>query len=125
MTMGVAFARSLRERMTDAERRLWSKLRMRQLDGHKFRRQAPLDRYILDFVCLEMRLVVEVDGGQHAESATDPVRTAFLNSRGFRVIRFWNAEVLGDMDSILNRILVELESPPPAASPRPPPSRGR
>jgi very-short-patch-repair endonuclease len=111
--------------MTDAERRLWSKLRMRQLDGHKFRRQAPFERYILDFVCLEKRIVVEVDGGQHADSASDSVRTAFLATRGFRVIRFWNAEVLRDLDSVLNRILTALESPPPAASPRPPPSRGR
>jgi very-short-patch-repair endonuclease len=111
--------------MTDAERRLWSKLRMCQLDGHKFRRQAPFDRFVLDFVCLERRLVVEVDGSQHAESASDPARTAFLEARGFRLIRFWNAEVLQDLESVLNRILVALEAPPPGASRRPPPSRGR
>jgi len=111
--------------MTDAERALWAKLRMRQLCGHKFRRQVPFDRYILDFACLERRLVVEVDGGQHADSASDEIRTAFLESEGFRVVRFWNAEVLREMDSVLNRILSALEAPPPGATRRPPPLRGR
>jgi len=121
----VARARTLRARMTDAERALWAKLRMRQLGGHKFRRQVPFDRYILDFVCLERRLVVEVDGGQHADSASDEIRTAHLESEGFRVVRFWNAEVLREMDLVLNRILSALETPPPGAARRPPPSRGR
>jgi very-short-patch-repair endonuclease len=121
----VARARTLRARMTDAERALWAKLRMRQLGGHKFRRQVPFDRYILDFVCLERRLVVEVDGGQHADSASDEIRTAHLESEGFRVVRFWNAEVLREMDLVLNRILSALETPSPGAVRRPPPSRGR
>ena len=123
--MTVARARTLRARMTDAERALWAKLRMRQLGGHKFRRQVPFDRYILDFVCLERRLVVEVDGGQHADSASDEIRTAHLENEGFRVVRFWNAEVLREMDLVLNRILSALETTPPGAARRSPPSRGR
>lgn len=94
-------SRSLRREMTDAEQLLWRHLRMRQMGGCKFRRQHPLGRYILDFVCLEAALVVEVDGGQHAENAEqDLLRTMFLSQQGLHVLRFWNNDVLKDIESV-------------------------
>ena len=93
-------ARDLRKSSTKAERALWSQLRDRQLDGHKFRRQQPIGPYIVDFFCLERNLVVEVDGGQHAPEV-DERRTAFLEGAGYRVLRFWNEEVLESMDGVL------------------------
>ncbi|MFC3552234.1 endonuclease domain-containing protein [Lysobacter cavernae] len=96
--------RNLRNRMTDAERRLWSILRGRQLDGHKFRRQHPYYHYILDFVYLEQRLVVEVDGGQHADSSADEIRDDFLREGGFLVLRFWNNEVLANTQTVADAI---------------------
>lgn len=82
------FARSLRREMTEAEDRLWHELRSRRLDRIKFRRQVPIGKYVADFVCLEARLIVEIDGNQHADSVHDAVRDADLKSRGFRVLRF-------------------------------------
>ncbi len=96
-------ARELRRNMTDAERALWRELRGGALGG-KFRRQAPLGRYIVDFVCLEKHLIVEVDGGQHAENRSDQERDRWLESQGFRVLRFWNNEVLGNMSGVLEVI---------------------
>jgi len=94
--------------MTDAERKLWSHLRSGQL-GVKFRRQTPVDRYIADFACIEARLVVEVDGGQHnIDIARDKARTAVLESAGYLVIRFWNHEVLKEIDSVVERIAATL-----------------
>lgn len=99
------FARQLRKNMTDTERALWSQLRRRQLDGCKFRRQAPVGPYILDFVCFERKVVIELDGSQHAlQAARDENRTAWLQSQGFLVLRFWNHDVLSDMDVILEVI---------------------
>jgi very-short-patch-repair endonuclease len=87
--------------MTDAERFAWDRLRYRQMGGHKFRRQVELGPYIADFVCLERRLVVELDGGQHAERAEqDRQRTRWLEGQGFRVLRFWNHEVLRDWEAV-------------------------
>ena len=87
--------------MTDAERRLWQHLRKRQQGGYRFRRQHPLGRYVLDFVCLEARLVIEVDGGQHGERVEDDrLRTEWLVARGFRVVRFWNNEVLNNLEEV-------------------------
>jgi len=98
-------ARVLRERSTDAEKLLWSRLRNRQLLGCKFRRQQPIGSYVVDFVCLEHRMVIELDGGQHAEQQSqDEVRTAFLQKEGYRVLRFWNNQILGELDSVLNVI---------------------
>ena len=94
-------ARELRRNMTDAERALWRRLRMRQLAGQRFRRQQPIGDYIVDFACPAARLVVEVDGGQHAEEERDAARTRWLESRGYRVLRFWNNEVLGQIDGVL------------------------
>ena len=98
-------ARHLRRSQTDAERKLWSRLRARQIQGLKFRRQQPIGPYIVDFCCFEERLVIELDGSQHATSMkADERRTAFLTQGGFRVLRFWDNEVLLDTDIILQQI---------------------
>jgi len=93
-------ARELRRDMTLAERRLWNILKLRQLDGFRFRRQFPIGPYIADFTCLEARLVVEVDGGQHMEAADDGIRDAFLRREGFQVLRFWNNEVMANLEGV-------------------------
>lgn len=116
------FPSQLRTNSTDAEKRLWHALRNRQLLGHKFRRQHPIPPYIVDFVCLERRLVVELDGGQHAEAVVyDASRTVFLEGLGYRVLRFWNNEVLGNPQAVLEEILQVLSAGP---SPRPSPPEG-
>src|SRR5581483_6567335 len=92
--MANAQAKSLRSNMTDAERRLWYFLRAHRFKGTKFKRQAVIGKYIVDFVCFEKHLVIEVDGSQHADDQTDSVRTRWLEDQGFRVMRFWNNEVL-------------------------------
>jgi very-short-patch-repair endonuclease len=92
--MTSARAKSLRSNMTDAERRLWYFLRAHRFNGTKFKRQAVIGKYIVDFVCFEKHLVIEVDGGQHADNETDRRRTRWLEDQGFRVLRFWNNEVL-------------------------------
>lgn len=103
----------LRKRQADAEQKLWRYLRDRQLQGLKFRRQFPLPPYVLDFYCAERKLVLELDGGQHIESAQyDLERTAFLQARGFTILRFWNDDVILKTDAVLNRILLEIEKPP-------------
>jgi len=103
-------ARELRREETEAERRLWSRLRNRQVGNAKFRRQQPIGDYFADFVCMRFKLVVEVDGGQHAERPEyDAMRTAYMEDRGFRVLRFWNNEVLGDIDAVLDSILRAVE----------------
>lgn len=103
-------AKELRQKSTDAERLLWSRFRNKRLMGIKFRRQAPIGRYIVDFVCYEHDLIIEIDGGHHQEQqASDLSRTEWLRSRGFRVIRYWNNEVLEDIDSVLESIRVTLE----------------
>ncbi len=113
-------ARTLRSNPTDAERRLWQGLRGRQMDGFKFRRQMPLGPYIVDFVCLEARLVIEVDGGQHQGSQKDQARDAWLTAEGYRVLRFWDHEVLGRTTELLERIWDALHPHPGL-----PPSRGK
>ena len=101
----VARARRLRREATDVENRLWYHLRARQLAGAKFRRQEPLGPYFADFCCVEAKLVIELDGGQHADRQEhDRQRTAFLKRCGYRVLRFWNAEVLEDLDAVMERI---------------------
>ena len=102
-----ARARELRNNPTDAERLLWSHLRFWQLDGYKFRRQQPLGSYIVDFVCLEKRLAVEVDGGQHSQ-AVDAERDNWLRDQGFVLLRFWNNEVLKNIDGVREVILRNL-----------------
>ena len=105
-------ARTLRSRLTDAERKLWYALRDRRFAGVKFRRQVPVGPYVADFLCYEARLVIEVDGGQHADSESDFRRDAFLNKLGYRVIRVWNNEVLGNLDGVLQMLASELQSAP-------------
>jgi len=112
-------ARVLRRSMTDAERRLWRTLRLRQRSGFKFRHQVPFGRYIADFVCHEARLIVEVDGGQHdLSSMREAERTAFLQNEGYRILRFWNNEILQNLDGVHDVIAGELrQTPPPQPSP--------
>jgi len=100
----LAAARDLRKNMTDAEQLLWYCLRRKQLDGFRFRRQHPFDRYVLDFYCCEARLAVELDGGQHNRSdvqVRDEERTSFLNTHGIRVVRFWNNEIFTNLEGVL------------------------
>jgi very-short-patch-repair endonuclease len=98
-------ARILRKTLTDAEKLLWHLLRGRQIGGLRFRRQVPLGRYIADFVCHEANLVIELDGGQHAEQVRyDKKRTQWLEKEGYRVQRFWNNEVLQNVDGVLEVI---------------------
>ena len=104
-------AAPMRRGATDAERALWFELRGRRLGGHKFKRQWTLGAYIVDFCCWERRLIVEVDGGQHT-AERDAARTAWLEREGYRVIRFWNHEVLGNMDGVLQAISIALEADP-------------
>ena len=124
----VAAARKLRRRSTDVERTLWQQIRNKQIAEFRFRRQRPIGKYIVDFVCLDAKLIVELDGGQHGEDvAYDTRRTAFLESLGFRVLRFWNNEVIENMEGVLARVLEQLQlaesnpslalqAAPPAAS---------
>jgi very-short-patch-repair endonuclease len=111
--------RNLRRNMTDAESRLWRCLRSKQMGGFKFRRQHPFDNYVLDFVSLEAMLVVEVDGRQHlANKAADEARTRILSKAGFKVLRFWNNEVLTQTDAVKETIWRALNTPsPPRSSP--------
>jgi very-short-patch-repair endonuclease len=102
-------ARALRVTMTDAERRLWACLRNRRFVGYKFRRQHPLGPFIVDFACVEHRLVIEADGGQHAESEADERRTAWLEQQGWRVLRFWNNEILANTEGVQEMILAVLD----------------
>jgi len=110
-------AKRLRQNMTEAEQKLWQALRARQL-GRKFRRQHPLGPYIVDFVCLQDKLVIEVDGGQHLlQVRSDQARTHWLQKSGYRVLRFWNNNVLKDINTVMERIDAELTSSPPQPSP--------
>jgi very-short-patch-repair endonuclease len=111
---GKAAARRLRRDATDAEKALWRYLRNRSAGGGKFRRQQPIGPYIVDFVCLNARLVIEVDGGQHAVTlAADTQRTAFLEKEGYRVLRFWNHDVLANPRGVYDTIERALQSPLP------------
>ena len=107
------FARRLRHNLTEAEQHVWSKLRRRQIGGHRFRRQHPLGIYTVDFVCLEQRLIVELDGGQHGESKSveyDMRRDAWLKADGFRVLRFWNHQVFTQWETVEAEIWNALEN---------------
>jgi very-short-patch-repair endonuclease len=128
-------ARQLRSEATPAERKLWSRLRAGGLNGHKFSRQIAIGPFICDLVCRRAKLVVELDGGQHCNEV-DASRTAFLGANGYTVVRFWNHQVLQDVDSVLHEIEVRLEAmktPPPLATvtageippPPAPPASGR
>ena len=116
-------ARGLRHHQTDAERKLWMSLRARQVDGVKFRRQHPIGPYIVDFCCIEQKLIVELDGGQHAlRVKADQQRTDVLSKFGYNVLRIWDHELLNDHVAVLQRIANELNHPHPPLSL---PGRGR
>jgi len=114
-------AKRLRRDATDAERLLWQRLRGRQLAGHKIRRQATVGSYIVDFLCVEAKLVIEADGGQHSP-VRDAERTAWLESRGLRVARSWNNDIVQNVDGVLQAILLLLkdrEEKEPSPNPLP------
>jgi very-short-patch-repair endonuclease len=121
-------AKALRSNQTEVEKRLWYHLRAHRFMGQKFRRQKPMGRYIVDFVCVERRLIIELDGGQHAEQARyDRQRDAWLCSQGYTVLHFWNNEVMQQLEGVLEQIRNALSpgSSSPALSPSPSPARGR
>jgi very-short-patch-repair endonuclease len=116
-------AREMRANPTAAERRLWSLLRDRRIGELKFRRQHVIAPYIVDFACLERGLIIEADGGQHSESISDRQRDAYLGGKGFRVLRFWNSDVLENASGVFEMIYAALHTPhPPTAAQRVPPS---
>ena len=117
-------ARSLRRALTPAELTLWARLRGRRLGGFKFARQEPIDRYYVDFVCRERRLIIELDGGQHAESPQDKHRDRTLCALGYRVIRIRKNDVIENLDGVLQRLLFELEKSPLTPPLSPPAGRG-
>jgi len=120
-------AKTLRTNQTEAEQRLWYHLRAHRFMGLKFKRQKPMGRYIVDFVCMERRLIIELDGGQHAEQvAYDQHRDAWLRSHGYTVLRFWNNEVMQQMEGGLEQIRCTIALLPIfTLSPNPSPTRGR
>ena len=127
----IAKARSLRHRLTDAERKLWYLLRNRRFSDAKFRRQVPLGPYVADFLSFERHVVVEVDGGQHAGAASDQVRDDWFRGQGFTVVRFWNNDVLKNLEGVATMLLeiVNTNTPHPASPPLaavtpPSPTRG-
>ncbi len=103
-------ARRLRRNSTDAERKLWNRLRSRSIEKVKFVRQEPIGPYVVDFICRERRLIIEVDGGQHADSEHDLVRDRWLAERRYRVLRFWNNDVLTNTEGVLEAIAAALNS---------------
>jgi very-short-patch-repair endonuclease len=111
----VRFARKLRREMTEAEWKLWHALRDRRFESYKFRRQVPIGKYIADFVCQECKLIIEVDGSQHANSPYDMERNAWLALRGYRVLRFWNIDIFQALDGTMMVILDALRAPPSSA----------
>ena len=117
MTDLLPLAQRMRHNPTDAERKLWSILRAKRLNGWKFNRQEQLDHYLVDFVCFKARLIVEADGSQHAESLADEARTSCLEGQGFRTLRFWNHDILTNPDGVATAILAALETPLPNPSP--------
>ncbi|MBR1130028.1 endonuclease domain-containing protein [Bradyrhizobium iriomotense] len=106
-------ARSLRSASTDAEGVLWYRLRARRLNGYKFVRQEPIGPYTVDFICREARLIIEVDGGQHADSPRDAVRDKWLTDRNYRILRFWNNDVSHNLAGVLETIVTALAEAPP------------
>ncbi len=115
-------ARRLRRDSTSAELRLWNKLRARAIDGNKFVRQQPIGHYVVDFLCREKRLVIEVDGGQHDGSTKDRLRDQWLHEHNYRVLRFWNNDVMNNMNGVLETIADALRAEAP---PHPVPASGR
>jgi very-short-patch-repair endonuclease len=117
-------SRSLRRDQTDVERKLWNRLNNRQIAGCKFVREEPIGPYFADFACRERKLVVELDGSQHAENPRDMVRDAYLTAQGYRVLRFWNGDVNAALTSVLDTIYAALEESPSPREQIPPPAGG-
>ena len=125
MKKNVFRARELRQTLTDAEKLLWRRLRLKQIEGQKFRRQAPIGNYIVDFVCFEKRLIVELDGGQHAEQTEyDEARDRWLESQGFRVIRVWNDQVMRETEAVMEMIFNTVTTVTPVTPHLDPPPQG-
>ncbi len=121
-------ARNLRKDMSDAEWKLWQRLRGGQIEGFRFRRQHPIGVFIADFVCLEKCLIIEVDGAQHAEPAQvvhDAKRTQWLEARGYQVLRFWSNEIAENLDGVIDAIWNELQESSVVRKRPPPPRRAR
>ena len=118
-------AKEMRREATPAERALWRMLRDRRLELYKFRRQVRIEHFIVDFVCLEKRLIIEADGGQHSENEYDERRDAFLERQEFRIFRFWNHDILKNADGVFDTILAALAAPHPSGALRLPPSPAR
>jgi len=115
LVMSIKNAKQLRKNPTEAEKKLWHVLRQRQLNGHYFRRQAAIGPYVADFVCFKKGLIIEVDGGQHAQNKEhDEKRTQWLQGEGFKVIRLWNNDVLENLDGVLRSICAVLKESPPS-----------
>ena len=106
-------AKQMRSSRTPAEHRLWQILRAKQFAGYKFKRQLPIDHYIVDFACPRQRLIIEADGGQHGENPSDARRDAYLRAQGFRVLRFWNNDIFNNEEGVLTSILDALQAPLP------------
>jgi len=122
VSIKVERAHELRKNMTDAERLLWSRLRRRQIHGRRFRRQHPIGPYIADFACTDAKLIIELDGGQHAaRQDEDAARTRWLADSGYRALRFWNNDVLTRTDAVLYAIANAIPADP---LPNPPPLGG-
>ena len=109
----IAIAQKLRNNSTDTEKYLWKYLRGRQFEGFKFRRQHPIGKYIADFINLERKIIIEVDGGQHLENKKDKLRDRWLKEQGYEVLRFWDNEVLTNIEGVLELIREKLSSPSP------------
>jgi very-short-patch-repair endonuclease len=114
-------AKAMRSEPTEAEHRIWHLLRAHRFAGFKFKRQEPLDFYIADFICFTRRLIIELDGGQHAECASDERRDTYLKAQGFRIIRIWNNDLFTNEEGVAELIWSALQSPP---LPNPSPARG-
>ena len=110
-------AKKMRSTPTEAEHRLWQILRAKRFDGYKFRRQVPVDCYIADFLCPARRLIIELDGGQHAGSGGDLRRDTYLRAQGFQIIRIWNNELFTNEEGVATAILKALHAPLPNPSP--------
>ena len=114
MANNTTTAKQLRRHQTDAERILWFRLRDRRLGGWKFKRQVPIDRFVVDFVCTDAKLIVELDGGQHAvRSQEDESRTRILEAMGYLVLRFWNNDVMRNIEGVVGEILNTVNKQPP------------
>ncbi len=123
--VALARAKRMRSEPTDAERALWQLLRAKRFVGYKFKRQVPIDRYIVDFVCFADRLIIEADGSQHAESDYDAERAAYLARQGFRVLGFWNNDILTNTEGVGEAIWAALQDETSTPSPQPLSRKGR